>query len=78
MKTGVAAALARYRGEARYAVVFDVHDWWPWQPPAGEEWDYRPEATLERALETAREMAPEADAEVWQRGEHGWEQSARR
>ena len=73
MKTGITAALARYKHEDRFAVVFDVYDWWPFQPPAGEEWDYEPHMTLERALEAARGMPPEADAEVWERGEQGWE-----
>lgn len=76
MKTGVAAALARYKGGERYAVVYDARDWWPFQPPAGEEWDWEPHPTLESALEAARGMAAEADAEVWQRSEDGWEQVA--
>ena len=74
MKLGVASAVARYRfpDECPFAVVFDLHDWQPVQPPPGSEWDYETFPTMELAAERARELPPEAEAEIWRYGERGW------
>lgn len=74
VKQGVASALARYTlpGECPFAVVFDLHGWIPVQPPPGSAWDYETFPSLERAAERAQGLPPEAEAAIWQYGEHGW------
>lgn len=79
MKQGVASALGRYLfpAECPFAVVFDLRDWTPTQPPAGSEWDYETFPNLKWALKRARELPAEAEAEIWRYDGRAWEQDAR-